>query len=118
LDPATQLLFEEADATYATLSPKQVSTYVMVEDFQHFWKTAKEHTSSSCSGLYFGHYIAASFCAELSSLHAAKLSICARNGLALSRWGRGLTILLEKILGNIFLHKLWAICLLKVDLNW
>ena len=27
-------------------------------------------------------------------------------------------VLLEKILGIVFLHKLWAICLLEADLNW
>jgi hypothetical protein len=100
LDPATRLLFKEAAATYAALSPTEVATYVTVEDFQHFWQTAREHTGSSYSGLHFGHYIAASFCPDLSSLHAEKLSICARNGVFLSWWGQGLTVLLEKILGN------------------
>ncbi len=87
LDPATRLLFEEAAATYAALSPTEVATYVTVEDFQYFWQTAREHTGSSYSGLHFGHYIAASFCPDFSSLHAAKLSICARNGVSLSWWG-------------------------------
>jgi hypothetical protein len=32
LDPATRLLFEEATATYAALSPAAVGTYVTVED--------------------------------------------------------------------------------------
>ena len=95
LDPATRLLFEEATATYAALSPSQVATYVTAEDFQHFWQHARERTGSSFSGLHFGHYIAASFCPSLSSLHAAKLTICARNGVSLARWGRGLTALLE-----------------------
>ncbi len=115
LDPATHLLFKEAAATYATLSPVQV---VMVEDIKHFWQTAKELTGSLYGGLHFGHYIGASFCPDLSSLHTAKLSICARNEVALSQWGYGLTVLLEKILGNIFVHKLWAICLLKEDFSW
>ena len=118
LDPPTRLLFEEATATYATLSPDQVATYVTAEDFQHFWQFAKERTGSSYSGLHFGHYIAASYCPTLAALHAAKLSICARNGVALDRWGRGLTVLLEKIIGNVFVHKLRAICLLEADFNW
>jgi hypothetical protein len=118
LDPATQHLFKEAAVTFSTLSPKQIATYVTVKDFQYFWQTAKERTGSSFSGLHFGHYIAASFCPDLSSLHAAKLSIRARNGVALSWWGRGLTVLLEKILSNVFVHKLQAICLLEADFNW
>jgi hypothetical protein len=118
LDPATRLLFEEAAHTYASLSPQEVATYVTPDDFQLFWQTARERTGSSYSGLHFGHYIAASFCPSLSAIHAAKLSICARNGVALARWGVGLTVLLEKIMGNVFVHKLRAICLLEADFNW
>ena len=104
--------------TYATLSPTEIATYVTPDDFQQFWQHTREHTGSSYSGLHFGHYIAASFCPDLSLLHAAKLSICARNGVSLARWGQGLTVLLEKILGNVFVHKLRAICLLEADFNW
>ena len=118
LDPATRWLFEEATATYAALSPTAIATYVTPEDFQYFWQTARERTGSSYSGLHFGHYKAASFCPDLSLIHAAKLTICARNGVALARWGTGLTVLLEKILGNVFVRKLRAICLLEADFNW
>jgi hypothetical protein len=118
LDPATRLLFEEAAHTYSTLSPDEVATYVTADDFRHFWQTARESTGSSYSGLHFGHYIAASFCPDLLVLHAAKLSICACNGVPLARWGRGLTVLLETIVGNVFVHKLRAICLLEADFNW
>jgi hypothetical protein len=38
LDPATRLLFEEALATYAALSPTTIATYVTPEDFQHSWQ--------------------------------------------------------------------------------
>ncbi len=89
-----------------------------VEDFQHFWQTAKERTGSLYSCLYIGHHIAALFCPDLSSLHTAKLFICARNRVALSWWGRSLTVLLKKILGNVFVHRLRAICFLKADFNW
>jgi hypothetical protein len=41
-----------------------------------------------------------------------------RNGVTLARWGKGLTVLLEKILGNVFVHKLRAICLLEADFDW
>jgi hypothetical protein len=27
-------------------------------------------------------------------------------------------VLLEKVAGNNFVHKLWAICLLEADFNW
>ncbi len=118
LDPATWLLFEEAAPTYATLSPTEIATYVTLVDFQQFWQHARKSTGSSYSGLHFGHYIAASFCPDLSLPHAGKLSICSRNGVSLACWGQGLTVLLEKILGNVFVHKLYAICLLEADFNW
>jgi hypothetical protein len=102
LDPATRLLFEEALATYKALSPTKVATYVTPEDFKLFWWTVKEQSGSSYSGLHFGHYIATSHCPDLLLLHATKLSICDRNGVSLARWGKGLTVLLEIILGNIF----------------
>ncbi len=118
LDPTTRLLFEEASATYQVLSPTKVATYVTPDDFKLFCPTAKERTGSSYRGLHFRHYIAALHCPNLLLLHAAKLSICARNGISLARWGKGLTVLLEKILGNIFVHKLRVICLLEADFNW
>jgi hypothetical protein len=62
--------------------------------------------------------VAASYCPDLSLLHAAKLTICTRNGVTLARWEMGLTVLLEKILRNVFVHKLRAICLLEADFNW
>jgi hypothetical protein len=118
LNPATRLLFKEAAHTYADLSPHKIATYVTPDDFQHFWHTVREQTGLSFSGLYFGHYKAASFCPDLSLLHAAKLSICARNGVVLARWGKGLTVLLEKIIRILFVHKLRAICLLEANFNW
>jgi hypothetical protein len=36
----------------------------------------------------------------------------------MSRWGKGFTVLLEKIMGNVFVHKLHAICLLEAAFNW
>ena len=65
-----------------------------------------------------GHYKAASFDYALSALHAAKLSECAKRGLPLARWSYGVTVLLEKIMGNTFVHRLRAICLFEADFNW
>jgi hypothetical protein len=53
----------------------------------------------------------------LSVMHVAYLTACARRGIPLARWGIGLTVLLEKMVGNNFIHKLRAICLLEADFN-
>jgi len=118
VDPATRLLFEEASKTYLSLSHEEVATYVSAEDFSFYWQRANERISSSYSRLHFSHYKAAAFNPALSALHAAKLSACARKGVPLSRWGIGLTVLLEKIAGYNFVHKLRAICLFEADFNW
>ena len=97
IDPATKLLFEEAAITFGKLSKEEVASYVTVDDFQYYWQRANERISSSYSGLHFGHYKAASFGRNLSVIHAAKLSECTQRGIPLARWGRGLTVLLEKI---------------------
>jgi hypothetical protein len=54
----------------------------------------------------------------LSAMHAAYLTSCARRGIPLAHWGIGLTVLLQKIVGNNLVHKLRAICLIQADLNW
>ena len=48
------------------------------------------------------HYKAAAFGPKLSALYAAKLILCAKTGVQLSRWGHGLIV-----------HKFWAILLFK-----
>ncbi len=51
-------------------------------------------------------------------MHTAYLSVCALKGIPLACWGIGLTVLLEKIIGNNFVDKLQAVCLLEADFNW
>jgi hypothetical protein len=102
LDPATRLLFEEAAHTYASLSPQEIAIYVTPEDFQLFWQTARERTGSSYSGLHFGHYITASLCPNLSALHKAKLSICARKGCCISALGYRINCIVGEDNGECF----------------
>ena len=47
-----------------------------------------------------------------------KLTMAAKAGMPLDRWGIGVTVLLEKICANNYAHKLRAICLLEADFNW
>jgi hypothetical protein len=51
-------------------------------------------------------------------LHVESLNIAGLRGVPLERWRSGLTVLLEKVLGNILVDKLRAICLLEADFNW
>ena len=100
------------------MSREEVATYVTAEDYQYYWKKAREKTSSSYSRLHFGHYIAAADSEELSKLHAAKLTEVARRGIPLNRWKVGVTVLLEKIAGVTYVNKLRAICFFEADFNY
>ena len=65
-----------------------------------------------------GHYKAASFDPELLALHACTLLLAAQSGLPLNRLGKDITVLLEQICGNNFVHKLRAISLFEAGFNW
>jgi len=56
------------------------------EDFQTFWKKCNKRTSSSISGLHYGHYKAAIDSDYLSELHAIQLQVVVRAGHTLERW--------------------------------
>ena len=117
-DPYTKLLCEEAHKIFISRSAAEIATRVSTDDFQYFWLHADEFIQSSYSHVHFGHYKAIAHDKYLSSLEAAKLSLCAQTGVPLARWGSALTVLLEKEFGNIYLDKMRAICLLEADFNW
>lgn len=96
------------------LSSEQVTT----EEFQSFWTSCKESTSSSKSGRHFGHYRAMSTDDELTRLQVTSINLAATRGSPMTRWRQGVTVLLEKVAGNTRIDKLRAICLLEADFNW
>jgi hypothetical protein len=100
------------------MSGAKIATTISTADFQQYWKMVDERSSSSFSGFTFSHYKAVASHLMLSAMHAAYLTTCAQRGIPLARWGIGLTVLLEKKVGNNFIHKLRAICLLEADFNW
>lgn len=118
MDPHTRLLLEEAHRIFANKSTEEISNFVSTSDFQYFWKRADEFIQSSYSNVHFGHYKAIARDRYLSALQAAKLSLAAKTGIPMDRWGHSLTVLLEKEFGNIYLDKLRAICLMEADFNW
>jgi hypothetical protein len=95
-----------------------IDTNITKEDFQAYWKKAKECTSSSISGLHFGHYKAASHNSTLSEMHAVFANIAVNLGFSPMQWQWGLTAMLEKKAGLILVTKLWAILLMEADFNF
>jgi hypothetical protein len=118
MDTHTKLLLQEAQHIFHRLSKGEVVDLESTTDFQSYWQHANEDIQSSKSGCYFGHYKAASFDRYLSTMHTAKLKLAASTGVPLAQWGNGLTVCLEKVFKNIYIDKMWAICLLEADYNW
>ena len=55
---------------------------------------------------------------ELSLLQVRSINLVARPGSPLECWRQGITVLLEKVAGNIRIDKLRAIYLVEADFNW
>jgi hypothetical protein len=118
-DPATvDLLRASARLRLECEDPTTSGCDVTVEEFTDFWATCKEVTSSSKSGRHFGHYRAMCDDKALTLLQVHSINLAARCGAPLTRWRQGVTVLLEKVSGNIRIDKLRAICLLEADFNW
>ena len=64
--------------------------------WQNYWKQATESTSSSLSGLHFGHYRSQATDLLLSDIRCSVTNLAIRNSNPLSRWLKGLSIMLEK----------------------
>jgi hypothetical protein len=77
-------ILAEAHMSYLRLSSKSIKTTVSVFDYQDYWQGVNEAISSLYSRIHFGHYKAASFDRNLSTLHAAKLLACAKKGIPLA----------------------------------
>ena len=90
---------------------------ILREDCVTFWRRTRVKTSSPLSGRHFGHYKAASRSNRLSEVHASFQHVASKSGLRLKRWSQGLTVMLEKIEGNIRVDKLRAILLMEADFN-
>ena len=91
----------------APLDPQlQLSCEITKEDYQHYWKKPKERTSSSISGLHYGHYKAAATDDTLSKIHALMTELAVTGASPFVRWERGLSCMLEKTAGVIKVEKL------------
>jgi hypothetical protein len=79
MDEATKELFVEIAQIGSIVPPNSVSGVILRERWQQQWKRVKEDTSSSQSGLHFGHYIAGVDCKYISQFHALRISLALCN---------------------------------------
>ncbi len=79
------------------------------------WQRAREVTSSSPSGVHFGHYMAGTFNPTIAVFNARLANLGFTMGYSLKRWRKGLNVLLEKQPGNLNVEKLRIILLFEGD---
>jgi len=71
-----------------------------LEDYTIGWKKAREVTSSSLSGIHFGHYMAGTFNPNIVLFNATMADLPLKTGYSLRRWRQGLNVMLEKLQGT------------------
>jgi len=113
----TQLLFQSIARIRCKIPPNAVRQIINRHDWQYMWKHEQESTSSSQSGLHFGHYVSGADSDMVSDVHALKTSIALHHGIALTRWKSGLYVMIEKSPGVKLISKLRAILLMEADFN-
>ena len=112
-DKATRELFEEIASIRSKVPSDSVNGLILQERWKKLWKKVKEDRSSS----QFGHYIAGTDCDYISQFHALRVSLARKKGVALERWSKGLSVMLEKKFGVRLVSKLRAILLMEADFN-
>eukprot|EP00804_Cyclotella_cryptica_P024557 CCRYP_020750-RA/>CCRYP_020750-RA protein AED:0.23 eAED:0.02 QI:0/-1/0/1/-1/1/1/0/233 len=113
----TQLLFQAIGQIRQCIPANSVTQIITRQDWQYTWSHKHESTSSSPSGLHFGHYVSGADSDMISDVHALKMSIALHNGIALTRWKSGLCVMIEKSPGVKLISKLRAILLMEADFN-
>ena len=77
----------------------------------------REETSSSKSGIHFGHYKARCADVQLAAIDAAMARIPFVTSYSPTRWQEGLNVMIEKKAGNYRVDKLRTILLYEADFN-
>ena len=77
---STTLVLEEIIRLFCTLHKGHSKIILEAEEFKYYWRRVREKTSSSISGLHFGHYKSAVYSPSLSDFLARKIILIARCG--------------------------------------
>jgi hypothetical protein len=72
-----------------TITPSQLKKY---------WQVVNKETSSSESGLHFGHYKVGGMTDIIAHYHAAQVTVTLAHAIQLERWSRSLSVMLKKTL--------------------
>ena len=96
-DQATKEICKACARIRLMVPKNSLNLSVSKQDWTSQWKGRRESTSSSESGLHFGHYIAGCESDHIALFHALKATLVINRGIVLERWARGLSVMLEKI---------------------
>ncbi len=92
MDPATKLILEEiGNLGIKRINEEGTEIVIIPEDFKQFWKRVGEFTSSSMSGIHYGHYKATIQCKISTRILAQQLTVVAQSGIPPESWSRWLT---------------------------
>ncbi len=110
-------LFADIAAIRALIPKDSVSIAIPPSQWKQYWQAVNKETSSSESGLHFGHYKVDRLSNIIAHYHAAQVTVTLAHAIQLERWSRGLSVMLEKTLGVTLVSKLRAILLMEADFN-
>jgi hypothetical protein len=82
-DQAMKVICLECARIRCMISKYSLNTTITKEEWRGQWKGRQESTSSSESGLHFGHYIAGCRSDHISYFHALKGTLIMRRGVVL-----------------------------------
>ncbi len=116
-DAAILELFAEIAHILRLVPASSVSIVITPEQWNQYWQVVNKETSSSESGIHFGHYIVGSKSDTISHYHAARVTVTLAHAIQLEQWSRGLSVMLEKTLGVTLVTILGAILLMEGDFN-
>ncbi len=116
-DSATKDLFAEIAIIYCIVLVNSVSFIITLGQWKQYWQVINEETSSSESGIHFGHYIVGCTSNIIPHYHATQVTVTLAQVIQLKKQSCGLSIMLEKTLGITLVTKLCAILLMEGDFN-
>jgi len=107
MDPATNLILKEIGKMgLKIMNGEGNEIIIMPAEFTLFWKRVGEFTSSSSSGVHYGHYKAAIQDQMITKVLALQLTVIARSRVPPDNWSVGTQVMLEKIAGVCLVEKI------------
>ena len=96
---------------------RPIDGFIFPDEFQHSFKTVRERTSSSPSGIHYTYWKCIASDNEMSSYCAAMMRMPFMYGFMNDRWAKCIDVMLEKKAGERKIHQLRIIGLVEADFN-